>query len=220
MSITVTFEDIKANPEVRAYIEKGNEHLGVLGYTEHGLRHAALVSQQAGRILSHIQADPRKVELACIAGFMHDIGNAVSRDSHAQIGALLARSILREMGMDFGEIAEVIAAIGNHDESVGQVINIPAAALILADKCDVHFKRVRNKEHASFDIHDRVNYAVRESSVNLEGRNITLELKTDLQISPLIDYFEIFLPRMVMCRRAASFLDCQFHLIINGARFL
>ncbi|MZP30957.1 HD domain-containing protein [Heliobacterium undosum] len=218
--MTVDIQAIRENPEVRAYIEKGDERLSVLGFTEHGLRHSAHVSAQAEEILSHLNYPQRFAELAAIAGYMHDIGNAVSRDSHAQIGALLARSILRDMKMDFREIAEVMAAIGNHDETVGQVMNVAGAALILADKSDVHYRRVRNKERVAFDIHDRVNYAVRDSKLVLEGADISLTLRTDPDISPVLDYFEIFLPRMVMCRRAAAFLNCRFHLIINDAKML
>ncbi|KAB2951260.1 HD domain-containing protein [Heliorestis acidaminivorans] len=220
MPKAITFEKIRDNPEVRAYIEASNKHLSAMGFTEHGLRHAALVAKNAGAILKHLGYEQKDIELARIAGYMHDIGNSVSREGHGQIGALLSRLILKEMGADYEDIATIMAAIGNHDESVGHIVNAPGAALVLADKGDVHYKRVGDKDKATFDIHDRVNYAVRNSSIELGENTVTLVLEIDSNISPMMDYFEIFLPRMVLCRRAANYLGAEFHLMINGAQVL
>ncbi|QGG46697.1 HD domain-containing protein [Heliorestis convoluta] len=220
MTKSITFEQVRDHAEVRAYIEAADLHLSAMGFTEHGLRHAALVSKNAGAILQHFGYDQKEIELARIAGFMHDIGNSVSRESHGQIGAVLSRLILKELGADYADIATIMAAIGNHDESVGHIVNAPCAALVLADKGDVHFKRVREKDKATFDIHDRVNYAVRESTLEMGNNTLSLVLKIDSEISPLMDYFEIFLPRMVLSRRAANYLGAEFHLIINGTQLL
>ncbi|MFZ5435458.1 MAG: HD domain-containing protein [Bacillota bacterium] len=219
----VTLEMVRTDREVDTYINKGNDHLGATGYTEHGVRHATLVARIAYNILTHLGHDNREAELAAIAGYLHDIGNVVSRFAHGQTGAVMALDILRRMGMSAAEISQVVAAIGNHDpEEYGQPVNTVAAALILADKSDVHRSRVRNPELSSFDIHDRVNYAVEHSFVRVDAnrRTITLELKVDTDISPVMDYFEIFLTRMVMCRRAAAFLGCHFELSINDVRLL
>jgi hypothetical protein len=218
----VTIRDIKENEEVQTYIKLGNNNLGVMGFTEHGFRHANLVSHIAENILKKLNYPEREQQLAAIAGYMHDIGNVISRYGHGQSGALITWKILDKMKMPPEEIATIASAIGNHEEQYGRAINEVAAALILADKSDVHRTRVRNRDIAKFDIHDRVNYAVERSFVNVnEGeRVITLDLTIDLDICPVMEYFEIFLTRMIMCRRAAGFLKTKFELIINNAKLL
>ena len=213
--------DVKANPLVKTFVQKGNEHLGVMGYTDHGEKHLDLVSSLCKKILSKLGADPRTAELAGIAGYLHDIGNVINRTGHSQSGALIAMEILRRMGMGPDEIAIICAAIGNHDEGSGHPVNQVAAALILADKSHVHRNRVRNLDIATFDIHDRVNYAVEHSTLTIGDKKvITMELIIDTSICPVMDYFEIFLTRMILCRRAANFLGCEFELVINGAKLL
>ncbi|HHY38254.1 MAG TPA: HD domain-containing protein [Clostridia bacterium] len=219
----ITLRDVRKDTEVETYIRRGNEHLGECGFTEHGQRHADLVSSIARNILLRLGQKERDAELSAIAGYLHDIGNVVSRYIHGQTGAVMAWKILERLGMPADEIATVVSAIGNHDpEELGQPVNQVAAALILADKSDVHRSRVRVADPTRFDIHDRVNYAVTRSFVNVNGGNktITLELSVDTDISPVMDYFEIFLARMIMCRRAAAFLGCQFELLINDTRLL
>ncbi|MGE5574079.1 MAG: HD domain-containing protein [Bacillota bacterium] len=220
--MALVLEDVKKVPEVGVFVEKANEHLGAMGFTEHGTRHASLVSTIARNILQRLGHPEREAELAAIAGYLHDIGNMAGRDHHGSVGATLATMILLKAGMDPSEVATVAGAIGNHEEEVGQAVNSVAAALILADKSDVHRSRVRNADPATFEIHDRVNYAVLRSfiRVNAQARTVTLELEIDTDISPVMDYFEIFLARMVMCRRAAQFLGCHFKLDINGAKLL
>ncbi|MGI6413784.1 MAG: HD domain-containing protein [Syntrophomonadaceae bacterium] len=217
----ITLVDVKANPLVKTFIQKGNEHLGAMGYTDHGEKHLDLVSSLSKKILSKLGADPRMAELAGIAGYLHDIGNVINRTGHSQSGALIAMEILRRMGMEPEEIAIICAAIGNHDEGSGHPVNQVAAALILADKSHVHRNRVRNLDVATFDIHDRVNYAVEHSTLTIgDEKVITMELVIDTSICPVMDYFEIFLTRMILCRRAANFLGCEFELVINGAKLL
>ncbi len=218
----ITLDDIKKDPIVDTCIRKGNEYLGVMGFTEHGYRHINLISRISRNILERLNYPRREVELAAIAGYMHDIGNVISRYDHGQSGATLAFHVLSKMGMPPEEISMVISAIGNHEEEYGHPVNSVAAALILADKSDVHRSRVRNQDFATFDIHDRVNYAVEHSflRVNGETRAITMELTIDIEICPVMEYFEIFLSRMVLCRRAADFLNSQFALEINGAKLL
>lgn len=218
----ITLQDVKNNPILDAFVVQGNEHLGVMGYTDHGKLHTSLVSRLSQKILHDLGYDDRTSELAAIAGYMHDIGNVINRNGHSQSGALMAINILSRMGMDPGEISIVSAAIGNHDEGSGQPVHPVAAALILADKSHVHRNRVRNTEVVSFDIHDRVNYAVESSEllVDSEKHQITMDLTIDHSICPVMEYFEIFLSRMLMCRRAAEFLNCKFSLLINGVSFL
>ncbi|WP_406676529.1 HD domain-containing protein [Neomoorella carbonis] len=218
----VTLEDVKRDPEVDALIVKGNEHLGAMGFTEHSHRHLNLVAKIGYNVLEHLGYDRRLAELAAIAGYLHDIGNVISRQDHGQTGALLAYRILTRLGMPAGEVATIVGAIGNHEEEYGQAVNTVGAALILADKSDVHRSRVRNNDISTFDIHDRVNYAVEHSFLRVDAsrRTITLELTIDLSISTPMEYFEIFLTRMMMCRRAAAFLDCHFGLVANEARLL
>jgi metal-dependent HD superfamily phosphatase/phosphodiesterase len=209
---------VRANPKIRAYLEKANEQMAAIGYTEHGLRHAALVAAIARNTCTALGYPPRMAELAAIAGYLHDIGNVVSRHGHPQTGATIAFILLNEMGFDAGEIGLVIGAIGNHEEPEGVPINSLAAAVILADKSDVHFSRVQNPNLDTFDIHDRVNHAVQKSHLRVDAdtKTITLELTVDTSGATVMEYFEIFVERMVMCRIAAEVLGCRFRLTVNG----
>ena len=192
------------------------------GYTEHSYRHIGIVSKRAGRILEELGYDQRTVELAQIAGYMHDIGNCVNRADHAHSGAILSYEILKEMGMDVKERTEIMMAIGNHDESTGTAISEISAALIIADKSDVHRSRVSKTNIATFDIHDKVNYAVTNADLNLDSKQkiITLELQIDTTICPVLDYFKIFMDRTIMSKYAAKYLQIWFELIINGTKLL
>lgn len=218
----ITFEDIKKHPEIVAYIELGNQNLGTIGFTEHGFPHAMRSASDSARILETMGYDKRTCELGRIAGYIHDIGNVVNRTSHAQSGALMAFNILHRMGMDPGEIGLIVSAVGHHDEGTAFPVHAVAAALILSDKGDVRRTRVRDKETVSSDIHDRVNYAVERSQLSIEPENgiAHLELNIDTAICPVMEYFEIFLGRMVLCRRAAQFFGLMFELTINGTRLL
>ena len=216
----ITYEDVRKNKEIKTYIKKADSSLLALGYTEHSLAHIGLVAERAGKILESLNYDERTIELAKIAAYMHDIGNVVNRVDHSQSGALIAFRLLDKMGMDSEEIATIISAIGNHDEGDGVAVNPVAAALIIADKSDVRRTRVRNRDIATFDIHDRVNYSVIESDIEIEDNQIKLSLEIDTKISPVIDYFEIFLKRMLMCKRAALCLKSQFKLTINGQEII
>ena len=217
----LTYDDIRHNAEVNALIEAGNNALGVLGFTDHGYAHAGLTSKNAGDLLETLGYDGRTCELARIAGYMHDIGNAINRSNHAMSGALLAFDILKGLQMDVREAAAIMTAIGNHDEGTAAPVTPLSAALILADKSDVRRSRVRSEEHA-FDIHDRVNYAVVDSSLSVmkEEKIISLCIRIDTSICAVMDYFEIFLTRMTLCRSAAIFLGMDFELIINETRML
>lgn len=192
--------------------------MNALGYTEHGFRHAGIVADTARSIIEDLGQDGRTSELAAIAGYLHDIGNAINRLGHPDTAALMAFTLLNELGMPATEIAEVIAAIGNHEEDLGAPISAISAALILADKSDVHHSRVQNQNPITFDIHDRVNFSVQKSHMraDTENKSINLELVTDEQSASVMEYFEIFLSRMLMCRRAADFFGYKFKLIING----
>ena len=214
----INLDQVRKNYKVKTYIEKANEQMNALGYTEHGFRHAGIVAATARDVPRSLGLDARLAELAAIAGYLHDIGNVVNRQDHGEISAMLAYDILNEMGMEPAEIATVMGAIGNHEEELGSPISSIGAALILADKADVHRSRVQNPNPLSFDIHDRVNYAVTHSKLRVdnEHKSINLELTTDTQSSSVMEYFEIFLLRMLMCRRAADFFGCRFRLIING----
>lgn len=218
----ITYEDIKNSREIQTYIKKADEALIELGYTEHSFAHVGKVANQAQKILKILGYDDRTAELAKIAGYMHDIGNVVNRVDHAQTGAIMAFRILDKMGMDVEEIATVISAIGNHDESTAVPVNAVAAALILADKSDVRRSRVRNRDMATFDIHDRVNYSVESSNlvIDVENKYSILELKIDTKLFTIMDYFEIFLGRMLLCRKASKFLKLRFKLVINGVELL
>lgn len=216
----VTLDEVKRDPEVLALLEAANNQLKAKGYTEHGLRHASLVGNIAQNILLRLGYPPRSAQLAEIAGFLHDIGNAVHREEHPQVGALLSRDILKRLGMGPGEVAMIMAAIGNHEEGEGDPVSEVSAALIIADKADVHRTRVQNPDKLAFDIHDRVNYAATRSFVRVVGekKTITLEVDVDTEISQVAEYFEIFMTRMLMTRKAARFLGCEFALIINGIK--
>lgn len=218
----IVLEQIKNNKKVETFIAAGDNNLQAMGFTEHSYRHVNLVSKIAYNILDKLGYPERECELAAIAGYLHDIGNAISRHNHGQSGAMLAYDLLTDMGMEAVEIATVVAAIGNHEEQYGHAVNPVAAALILADKLDVHRSRVRNRDVSTFDIHDRVNYGAEKSflNVNADQKTITMELKIDTEITTVMEYFEIFLDRMLMCRRAADFLGCNFGLIINEAKLL
>ena len=218
----VNLEQVRNNKRVTGFIDLSNRHLGEIGYTEHGQRHTSLVASIARNILLRLGHDERTGELAAISGYMHDIGNVISRHNHGQTGPLIAMDILKDMGMDDYEIGIVMSAIGNHEEEYGEPVNPVSAALILADKSDVHRSRVRNSDKANFDIHDRVNYAAERSflRVDEEARTITLELTIDTTMAQVMEYFEIFLSRMTLCRKAASYLDCRFVLTINNVVLL
>ena len=217
----VTLEMVKRDPEVVAYLNRADEFLGVLGFTEHGRRHAGLVANIAGNVMTHLDFPEREIELGSISGYLHDIGNVVGRHSHEQIGALLALGILRRLGMPVEETAAVVGAIGNHGDEC-EPVNDLSAVLFLADKSDVHRSRVRNPNPDSFDIHDRVNHAVQHSFLRVDGRRrtVTLELKVDSRLASVMNYFEIFLGRMSLCRKAADFLGCRFELAINEHKLL
>ena len=218
----ITLKDIKENQELDALIRGAQKQLNAIGYTEHGHRHISIVSKRAGDILEKLGYPERTVELARIAGYMHDIGNCVNRVDHAHSGAIMAYNILKEMKMPVDERTEIMMAIGNHDENTGTAVSDISAALILADKSDVHRDRVVNKNLSTFDIHDRVNYAVTDADLimNAEERKITLNLTIDTKISPVLDYFEIFMQRTMMCKYAAKYLKIWFELIINDTKLL
>jgi metal-dependent HD superfamily phosphatase/phosphodiesterase len=218
----VTYRSVQKDHEVRTFILKSQEMLSAIGYTEHGLRHVGLVAQRSMKLMTALGLPERRAELVGIAALLHDMGNLVNREGHGQTSALLAYQMLTRMGMSAGEITEVMAAIGNHEEQIGNPVNDVSAALILADKSDVHRSRVYNRDVATFDIHDRVNYAATHSDlVTLaEEKKIRLNLQIDTSIIAIMEYFEIFLVRMVMSRRAAQFFGCQFELVINDTRLL
>ena len=218
----ITPAQIKANEQIKTYIERADETLSAMGFTEHSYAHVTRVAHFAEKVLSELGYPKRTCELAWIAGYMHDIGNVINRIDHAQSGAVMAFRILDKMGMEADEIATVCSAIGNHDESTAYPVNPVAAALILADKTDVRRTRVRSKDPAAFDIHDRVNYAVEKASTRLvdDNRSVLLDLTIDTEMSPVIDYFEIFMDRMLLCRRAAQKLGLAFRLEVNGQMVL
>jgi len=219
----LTFEDIVKDEEINMLVKTADRQMVEMGYTEHGYRHIGIVSRIAGEILSELGYPERIVELGKIAGFMHDIGNSVNREDHAHTGAMLAYTLLTKKGMSYEDAAEVMMAIGNHDERTGSPVSPITAALIMADKSDVHRTRVREGDETSrFDIHDRVNYEVEDANivVDKENRKVILQLKIDTNICPVIKYFEIFLDRMLMSKRAAHYLDVWFGLEINGATLL
>ncbi|MDP2233905.1 MAG: HD domain-containing protein [Actinomycetota bacterium] len=219
----VTLQEVQGDEELLAYMHMGDEYLGAIGYTEHGLRHGNLVAHIAGNICRRLGFDERTAELAAIAGFIHDVGNCVSRLDHGISTAIIARDVLgSRFGMDPNEVAIVMNAVGNHEEEFGDPATAVAAAAIIADKSDVHHTRVRNADPAKFDIHDRVNYAAKRSflRVDADTRTLSLEIDTDTEESQVMEYFEIFLSRMQMCRRAAQVLDAKFSLVINGLKLL
>jgi metal-dependent HD superfamily phosphatase/phosphodiesterase len=214
----ITLNDIMQDPQVQVYLEKANQQMAAIGFTEHGFRHAEIVSKVARGIILKLNMGKRAAELAGIAGYLHDIGNVINRQNHPETCALLAHYILVGKGMDTAEIADIMGAIGNHAEDSGCPINPITAAVIIADKSDVHYSRVQNPNPVAFDIHDRVNHAVHKSylRVDKEAKIISLELGVDVESASVTDYFEIFLSRMLICRRAAEMLDCKFKLVING----
>ncbi len=219
----ITIKEVKNDSEVIAFIARADKVMEEIGYTEHGYRHADLVSKIAFNILDRLGYSQREAELAGIAGYLHDIGNLVNRKNHYLVGAKISGDILKGLGMEPDEVSQIMSAIGNHEEESGTAIDAITAALILADKSDVHRSRVRrDMAEFAFDIHDRVNYAVNHSfiRVNNEEKKIALELEIDTDISQVMDYFEIFLDRMTMCRRAADTLGCEFEIIINGVKIL
>ena len=222
----ITVADVKNDEEVKVIMAIAESQIEALGFTEHSVRHSSIVSKWAGDILSAIGAQPRRVELVQIAGYLHDIGNSVNREDHAQSGALLAYNILTRMGMEYKEAAEIMMAIGNHDEKQGLPVSDLTAALIIADKADVHKSRVRTNitrmSMGNLNIHDRVNLAAEKSfvQVDTETNEIVLNITIDTDLCPVMDYFEIYFNRMQLCRRAADFLDRKFVLIINNVRLL
>lgn len=218
----ITLEEVRNNPEVKELIESSQKQLNALGYTEHSVRHITIVSSRAAEVLETLGYPKERIELAKIAGYLHDIGNCVNRVDHAHTGAVLAYEILKDMGMDVEKRTEIMMAIGNHDEQTGTAVSDISAALILADKSDVHRSRVVNQNLSTFDKHDKVNYAVTHSDfkMNKEERKITLDLTIDTKISPVLDYFEIFMDRTMMSKYAAKYLGIWFELIINDTKLL
>ena len=218
----ITYEMIQNNPDINTYITQADASLIAMGFTEHSFAHVTKCANVASRLLRDLGYSEREQELAKIAGYMHDIGNVVNREDHAQSGAIMAFRLLDKLGMDASDIAAVVTAIGNHDEHTAFPVNAISAALILADKTDVRRSRVRNRDTINFDIHDRVNYAVERSDVTLdrERGTITLALTINTQVCAVMDYFEIFLTRMLLCRKAAEFFHLSFKLDINGVNVL
>jgi len=218
----LTYEKLTKSEAIKTYITRADESLAALGFTEHSFAHVMHVAQTAGYILDTMGFDQRTVELAKIAGYLHDIGNLVNRHDHSQSGAVMAWSILNDMGCDPAEVATIVTAIGNHDEGTGVPVNAVAAALILADKSDVRRTRVRNQDISTFDIHDRVNYSVKHAAlkINEEKTLVKLKLSVDTKYGSVMDYFEIFMNRMILCRKAADKLGLQFKLIINEQQLI
>ena len=216
------YKDIKENEEVLALIAKGNENLGILGYTDHSEVHAASVAERAASILEILGYKKKQIELVKVAAFMHDIGNAINRSRHAEYGSLLANDILKKTGMDRQERLTVVSAIAHHDESTGGATDVISAALIIADKTDVRRNRVRQKPKANFDVHDRVNYAVTKTDliIDKDKKQISLNLEIDEKICTMYEYFDIFLGRMLMCRKASELLGVTFRLMVNGNKAL
>ncbi|MGM9680094.1 MAG: HD domain-containing protein [Eubacteriales bacterium] len=214
----ITYEQIRKDPAIRVYITRADESLSAMGYTEHSFAHVSRVAEVAGDLLATLGYSEHDRELAKIAGYLHDIGNLVNRTDHSQSGAIMAFRILDKMGMDTEDIATVVTAIGNHDEGTGVPVNALSAALILADKSDVRRSRVRNPDKTTFDIHDRVNYSVQSSKLTVSDDKtaVTLDLAVDTRYGSVMDYFEIFLGRMILCRKAAERLGLAFKLVING----
>ena len=218
MIFILSYAQIKKDDSISAYIRRADESLLSLGYTEHSFAHVTRVAEGVRYILSALSYSEHDVEIAMIAAYMHDIGNLVNREDHSQSGAIMAFRILDKLGMEADDLATVVTAIGNHDEGTGVPVNPIAAALILADKSDVRRSRVRNTDVATFDIHDRVNFSVTDARLDIdaERKNITLNMEIDTRYSSVMEYFEIFLARMVLCRKAAEKLGLQFKLVING----
>ena len=218
----ITFEQIKADPSIRTYIQRADESLIYMGFTEHSFPHVCRVAEVAGEILRVLGYDDHEIELARIAAYLHDIGNLVNRIEHSQSGAVMAFQILTSLGFGAEDVATIVTAIGNHDEGTGVPVNAVAAALILADKADVRRSRVRNQDTTTFDIHDRVNYSVKKSTlkINEDRTLVKLKLTVDTHFGSVMDYFEIFMQRMILCRKAAEKLGLQFKLIINEQQLI
>lgn len=218
----ITLEDVIKDEEVEAFVKASQKQLNALGYTEHSYRHIGIVSKRTGEILQKLGYDEKTVELGKIAGYLHDIGNCVNRTDHAHSGAILAYNILKEIGMPADDRTEIVMAIGNHDEGTGTAVSDISDALILADKSDVHRDRVTNTNMSTFDIHDRVNYAVTDANLEIdaESRKVILNLTIDTQICPVLDYFQIFMDRTMMSKYAAKYLHIWFELVINGTKLL
>jgi hypothetical protein len=218
----VTLAEIKDDSYVKAYITQADKHMEAIGFTEHGFRHAELVSNISMNVLRRLHFPDREAELAGMAGYLHDIGNAIGRSFHAVSAAMLAQSVLIRLGMSPEEMMIVMNAIGNHEEDYGMATSTISAAIILGDKTDVHRSRVRTPDPLTRDIHDRVNLAAQRSFLRVDNdrKLIELEIDIDTTISQVMEYFEIFLSRMVICRRAAEFLGCEFGLVINGVKLL
>ncbi|MDN5293720.1 MAG: uncharacterized protein PWQ31_1025 [Eubacteriales bacterium] len=218
----LTLDDIRKNPEIDIYFRKTNHYLAVQGVIDHDYAHAEAVAANSYRILKELGYPQRQCELAAIAGYLHDIGNVVNRHDHGRMGGIIAFGLLERMGMDIEEIAEIVGAIGNHEEKTGSPVSAISAAVIIADKADLHRSRVRKTDFTAFTVRDRVNYAVEASALEIDAltRTITLKLLIDLKISSVMEYFEIFMSRMVLSRRAAAFLGCNFSLYINDSKFL
>lgn len=222
MCFLFSYENLRKDSEIISYVEAANNVLGEIGYTEHGMAHVVKTGEDASRILKALGYGERECELAKIAGLMHDIGNMINRCDHAQSGAFLAFELLRAREFPVDEVIKITTAIGHHDEKTAAPVTPIAAALILADKSDVRTSRVRNKSTVHDDIHDRVNYAVFSSKLEVDNGNkkILLTLKIDTLVCPVMEYFEIFLERMVLCKKSAAYFDCEFELIINDTRLL
>ena len=218
----ITFADIKKNEAIKTYIQSADAVMNAMKFTEHGFAHAGIASHVANHILTALDYDDRTCELASIAGYMHDIGNSINRHEHAQSGGAMAFALLNQLGMDAAETAMIVTAIGHHDEGSGGPVHPISAALIIADKSDVRRSRVRDKADIAIDIHDRVNYAVTDSELEVfpTEKIIRLGLTIDTRICPVMEYFEIFLSRMMLCRKAAEYLGCRFTLDINGTKLL
>ena len=218
----IEFEKIKNNNDVQILIAKSDEYLKSIGYTVHGLEHVEEVTRRAEKIAKDTELDEYDVQASCIAAYLHDIGNFLGRENHQLSGALIAFNILKEMNIDINLISKVATAIASHDETNGEITDKVSAVLILADKSHVHKNRVRGKDPSKFDIHDRVNYAARKSNIIVDklGKTITLKLEINTKISQVMEYFEIFLERMIISRKAAQFLGCEFRLKINNIRLL
>lgn len=218
----ITYDSVRSDPEIQTYIRKADESLSALGYTEHSFAHVAMVAETARYILETLEYPARLVELVQIAAYLHDIGNLINRTDHSQSGAMMAFRLLDERGMDPAETAEIVTAIGNHDEGTGIPVSPMAAALILADKSDVRRSRVRNQDTAAFDIHDRVNYSVKKAEIKINEAHtlIKLKLTVDTRYGSVMDYFEIFMNRMLLCRKAAEKLGLQFKLMINEQQLI
>jgi len=218
----ITLAEVEANPKVVTYLAKADQYMKAIGYTEHGKRHATITAKISKEILTKLNFPAREAELAAIASYLHDVGNLINRTDHGQTSAIIAGNLLNEMGMDYSEVTDVMGAIGNHEEEMGDPVSPIAAAVIIADKADVHRSRVRTPSMIKFDIHDRVNYAVERSVVNIdpENKKITYVIKIDTSISQVMEYFEIFMSRMIIAKRSANYLGCDFELLINDVKLL